>query len=118
VLVLLMYLLSWATIRYALIPGSEMTYIALSFLCLQCLMTAETSQGNSRWIWWILAVILVPIAMSVRLVGVVLPPAVLWALIVMCWRRRSAPQTTLADWARRYRGMLILLGILCAITVR
>ena len=117
VLVLLMYLLSWATIRYALIPGSEMTYIALSFLCLQCLMTAETSQGNSRWIWWILAVILMPISMSVRLVGVVLPPAVLWALIVMCWRRRSAPQITLADWARRYRGMLILLGILCAITV-
>jgi hypothetical protein len=65
--------------------------------------------------WWTLAVILVPLAMSVRLVGVVLPPAVVWTLIVIFWRRRRAPQISLADWIKKYRAMLAILGVFAVI---
>jgi hypothetical protein len=109
---ILMYLLGWATIRYALIPGSEMTYLAISFLCLQCLTIAETADGIARWGWWILALILMPMAMSIRLVGVVLPPAGAWAFITMLWRRRPAPQISFRAWIQKYKTRLTGLGII------
>jgi hypothetical protein len=102
----LTYLLSWATMRYALIPGSEPTYIAISFLCLLCLTEAEKSSGNWRWQLWILAIFLVPPAMSVRSIGVVLPPAILWTLLVILWRLRKI-QTPLRQWiAERWRALV------------
>jgi hypothetical protein len=53
----------------------------------------------------------VPLAMSVRLVGVVLPPAVLWSLAVMFWRRREFPQVSLREWVIARKWMLVNVGI-------
>jgi len=113
----LMYLLGWATIRCALLPGSETTYIAISFLCLQCLNIAETAEGKARWAWWICAVLLTPMAMSVRLIGVVLLPAEMWTLIVMLWRRRSAPQISFAEWIGRHKTTAASLVVLAAMSL-
>ena len=102
-----MVLLSRSTIRYSAIPGSEFAYMLVATLGLACLTRAvEPSAPLGRAVaWWGLGTLSLS-SVWFRTIGVVLLPAIGWALVLIVWHRRRSP-VSLRQWAAANRPVVI-----------
>ena len=107
----LLTLLSWAVIKHALLPLSDVPYFGWSMLTLLVVSVAER---RNTMLLWLGAVLLAVGAIMLRTVGITLVPAVLWA-----WYKGGGSWTAHGGLTQRAKlarwlmsgGLLVLLGV-------
>ncbi len=100
-------LLSYQFFKHVALPLSDVTFFAVSMLCVLAAVKAEGRADAGRWLWAALAGVLVALAIPIRTVGVALVPAVLWACV-----GGHGGLLRLRGLAGRKRAVLLILGAL------
>ena len=94
-------MLSVPVIRYIAMPMPEAMFFGISLVAVALMTAATRSSGRRRFALLGAALVLTAIAITVRLVGFALVPALVWA----CLHREDQQKTLRRSWTRREKWM-------------